>query len=46
MSLSASEHLLKRFHGQPRVPVTHLNILFYRQLARAALCSSWCTRCI
>ena len=27
MSLTASEHLLKRSHGQPRVHVTHLNII-------------------
>jgi len=28
MSLSASEHVLKRFHGHPRARVTHLNIVF------------------
>ena len=26
MSLSASEHILKRFHGYPRAHVSHLNI--------------------
>lgn len=37
MSLSASEHILKRLHGQPRVHVTHLNIVFLQATGASLL---------